>query len=304
MTFPIGSVQPAPTPLMRLDLPEVFGGCSGPRGFPRPVTRPEIDDSNGAGWQLYSACRRSMLQYCFSRQRLVEHGDVLTVPSAKAAGPEPDEVLRDVLCQLIEKLRVEINVLSETDLRAGKDAKAGQRFSFVDDRLVTARMRMDRGVGIIRLKSRTQEVGPGHGIRLNADHHLAGNVHVDEQRMSPMVVGGGRRTNGSCRNPERALLLDVAENRASRGVTLERLKYAPPGGNRRPIGRRLRRNELGIIRREHQRYFLNQLVPTPWPRCTGAGRYGGGVWLGASCWQVGSKPRLSVLTPSRCVSRK
>lgn len=121
------SVQAAPTPLMRLDVPEVFGRCSGPRGFSRPVTRPEIDDSNGAGWQLYPACCRSMLQYRFSWQGWWEHGGVLTVPPARAEGTEPDKMLRDVLCQLIKKLRVEINVLSETDLRAGKDAKAGQR---------------------------------------------------------------------------------------------------------------------------------------------------------------------------------
>jgi hypothetical protein len=37
MAFPVGSVQTTPTPLVRLDLPQVLGRCSGLRGFPRPV---------------------------------------------------------------------------------------------------------------------------------------------------------------------------------------------------------------------------------------------------------------------------
>jgi hypothetical protein len=53
---------------------------------------------------------------------LVQDGDAVSIPPAKTAGAKPDEMLCDVLRQLIQELRVEIDVISKRQFCAGKNA--------------------------------------------------------------------------------------------------------------------------------------------------------------------------------------
>jgi hypothetical protein len=48
----------------------------------------------------------------------VQNGDVASVPAAETACAKPDEVLCNVLRQLIQKLRVKIDVIPKLQFRA------------------------------------------------------------------------------------------------------------------------------------------------------------------------------------------
>jgi hypothetical protein len=48
----------------------------------------------------------------------VKNGDAASIPPAETAGAKPDEMLSDVLRQLIQELRVEIDVIPKLQFGA------------------------------------------------------------------------------------------------------------------------------------------------------------------------------------------
>ena len=79
----------------------------------------------------------------FAWSWLVEDSGHVPNTAAKTPCTKPDQMFRNILRYLIEKLRVEVLVFIERHLCAGEDAETGQRLALVNNGLVRARVRMD-----------------------------------------------------------------------------------------------------------------------------------------------------------------
>jgi hypothetical protein len=64
----------------------------------------------------------SLFQNCFAWLRLVEDTGRISYTAAKTPRPQPNQVFRDILRKLIEKLGMEVHLFVEHDLCAGVDA--------------------------------------------------------------------------------------------------------------------------------------------------------------------------------------